>query len=103
MEWAMLPRTVKRVLLPLLKSTVANLERQDPAQALTGTFKRGDVSTVRKHLAALKAANLPQALSAYVLLGQRSVSMAKKHGPNIAGLDDSERILSGAARESNQK
>jgi predicted short-subunit dehydrogenase-like oxidoreductase (DUF2520 family) len=98
-----LPRKqAQRVLLPLVKSTVANLERQDPARALTGTFKRGDVATVRKHLAALKAANLPQALSAYVLLGQRSILMARKQGPNTAGLDDIERILSGVARDSSQ-
>jgi len=95
-------KQAQRVLLPLVKSTVANLERQDPAQALTGTFKRGDVSTVRKHLAALKAANLPQALSAYVLLGQRSISIAKKHGPHTTGLDDIARILLRVARDSTQ-
>ncbi len=92
----------QRVLLPLLKSTVANLERQDPTRALTGTFKRGDVSTVRKHLAALKTANLPQALIAYVLLGQRSISMAKKRGPNTAELDDIAGILSRVAIDSGQ-
>jgi predicted short-subunit dehydrogenase-like oxidoreductase (DUF2520 family) len=87
-------KQAQRVLLPLVISTVANLESQDPAHALTGTFKRGDVSTVRKHLAALTAANLPQALGAYAILGQRSIAMAKKHGPNPAGLDDIARILS---------
>jgi predicted short-subunit dehydrogenase-like oxidoreductase (DUF2520 family) len=93
------PRQAQRVLLPLVKSTVANLSIQEPARALTGTFKRGDVSTVQKHLAAIKAANLTQALNAYVLLGQKSISMAKKHSPNAAGLDEIARILSRVATD----
>ncbi|MDX6528952.1 MAG: hypothetical protein QOH41_1242 [Blastocatellia bacterium] len=87
----------RRILLPLVKSTVANLATQDPARALTGTFKRGDKLTVQKHLAALQAANLPQALTAYVVLGQRSISMARKLSANPAGLDEIARILAGAA------
>ena len=92
-------RQAQKVLLPLVKSTVANLAIQDPARALTGTFRRGDVSTVQMHLAAIKAANLPQALAAYVLLGQRSISMAGKHHPNAAGLNEIARILSRTRRE----
>jgi predicted short-subunit dehydrogenase-like oxidoreductase (DUF2520 family) len=80
-------RRARQVLLPLLESTVANLAKQDPAQALTGTFKRGDLSTVRKHIGALNAVNLPQALAAYVVLGQRSISLARKGKSNRADLD----------------
>jgi predicted short-subunit dehydrogenase-like oxidoreductase (DUF2520 family) len=83
----------RQVLLPLVESTLKNLETQDPARALTGTFKRGDVSTVQKHLAALKAENLPQALAAYVLLGQRSLSLAREGKANSAGLDQIARML----------
>lgn len=93
------PRQAQRILLPLVKSTVSNLSTQAPTRALTGTFKRGDVSTVQKHLAALQAAHLPQALNAYVLLGQRSISMAKKHQSGAGGFDEITRILSRAARE----
>jgi len=93
-------RRARQVLLPLVESTMANLATQDPARALTGTFKRGDVSTVRKHLAALKSANLPQALVAYVLLGQRSVSLARKGNANRAGLERIARLLSEAAKSS---
>jgi len=88
----------RRILLPLVESTVANLATQDPARALTGTFKRGDISTVQMHLAALKTANLPQALAAYAVLGLRSISMARKHTANPAALDKISRILSRAAR-----
>ncbi len=93
------PRQAQRVLLPLVRSTVSNLATQEPALALTGTFRRGDVSTVQKHLAALKDARLPQALSAYVLLGQRSISMAKRHQENAAGLDEIARILARVAKD----
>ena len=97
------PRRARQVLLPLAESTLANLATQDPAGALTGTFKRGDVSTVEKHLAALKSANLPQALAAYVLLGQRSLLLARRHNPNRAGLDEIMRILSRAANTSGHR
>jgi predicted short-subunit dehydrogenase-like oxidoreductase (DUF2520 family) len=92
------PGRARRILLPLVASTVANLATQDPARALTGTFQRGDVATVQKHLAALRSANLPQALTAYVVLGQRSIAMAKRRGANPAGLDKIARLLSHAAK-----
>jgi predicted short-subunit dehydrogenase-like oxidoreductase (DUF2520 family) len=93
------PRRARRILLPLVQSTVANLATQDPAKALTGTFRRGDKSTVLKHLAALKAANLTQALSAYVVLGQRSITLARTLGANPRQLDEIAEILSAATKE----
>lgn len=71
--------TARRILQPLLISTVHNLETKDPAQALTGTFSRGDVETVKRHLAALKAHELESALKLYRLLGERSLKLTKKH------------------------
>jgi predicted short-subunit dehydrogenase-like oxidoreductase (DUF2520 family) len=97
------PQRARQVLLPLAESTLANLAKQDPARALTGTFKRGDVSTVKKHLAALRSANLPQALAAYILLGQRSIAMAKRQNVHPAGLDEIWRILSRAAKGSDPR
>ena len=72
-------KTARRVLLPLIASTVHNLETMDPAEALTGTFSRGDVETVKRHLAALKKHQLADALDLYRLLGKRSLKLAKKH------------------------
>jgi predicted short-subunit dehydrogenase-like oxidoreductase (DUF2520 family) len=86
-----------RVLLPLLVSTVTNLHTQDATAALTGTFKRGDVATARKHLAALRAVNLPAALAAYILLGQRSVEIAKRRKTTAGDLDELASLLSRAA------
>ncbi len=64
----------RRALLPLLGSAVDNLRKMDPAAALTGTFARGDVETVKRHLAALKG-NKP-ILQLYRLLGQWSLQLA---------------------------
>ena len=64
----------REVLLPLLSSAVKNLQETDPARALTGTFARGDVETVKRHLHALKG-NEP-ALELYRLLGRWSLDLA---------------------------
>ena len=69
-------KTARSILLPLIASAVRNLETKDPAQALTGTFSRGDVETVKRHVAALK--KLPEALELYRLLGQRSLKLTKE-------------------------
>lgn len=89
----------RKILLPLVESTLANLGTQDPATALTGTFKRGDKATVKKHLAALKQADLPQALTVYVALGQRSIAMARRLSPNSRDLDAIAHILSLEAKK----
>ena len=76
-ECGLTRKTARSVLLPLIASTVHNLETKDPAQALTGTFARGDVETVKRHLAALKDKNPADALELYRLLGQRSLKLTK--------------------------
>jgi predicted short-subunit dehydrogenase-like oxidoreductase (DUF2520 family) len=77
-------KTARRILQPLLASTVRSLETKDPAQALTGTFSRGDVETVKRHLAALKAKKLPDANELYRALGLRSLKLTKHKHPRIA-------------------
>ena len=71
--------TAQHILLPLITSTVRNLETKDPARALTGTFARGDLETVKRHLAALKDSNLTDALELYRALGKRSLKLTKEH------------------------
>jgi predicted short-subunit dehydrogenase-like oxidoreductase (DUF2520 family) len=73
-ECGLTRRQAQTALLPLLASAVRNLEELDPARALTGTFTRGDVETVKRHLASLK--NHQPALEAYRLLGRRSLQLA---------------------------
>lgn len=67
-------RQAQGALMPLLASAVRNLEELDPARALTGTFARGDIETVKRHLASLK--NNQTALEIYRLLGRRSLDLA---------------------------
>lgn len=71
-------KTARRILLPLLESTVANLSVSEPAKALTGTFARGDLVTVRRHLLALSNERLSEALAAYKILGRHSLELAKR-------------------------
>lgn len=71
-------KTARRVLSPLLESTVANLSTSEPAEALTGTFARGDLATVQRHLGALSGRQFGEALAAYKLLGRRSLKLARE-------------------------
>jgi predicted short-subunit dehydrogenase-like oxidoreductase (DUF2520 family) len=76
------PVDARKVLLPLVESTVKNLHAAEPSTALTGPFARGDVSTIERHLEALSKgkAKLPSdALEIYKLLGLRSLQLAKKN------------------------
>jgi predicted short-subunit dehydrogenase-like oxidoreductase (DUF2520 family) len=70
----------KSVLLPLLQSTVGNLINRDPSSALTGTFSRGDIETVDRHLKSLSRKRLAQAAEAYRLLGKKSLELAAAKG-----------------------
>lgn len=73
-------REAQRILLPLVESTVRNLANNCPAQAMTGTFARGDQQTVQLHLAAMKGARLESARNLYRLLGLRALKLAEKNG-----------------------
>lgn len=70
------PGKARQVLLPLLESTVNNLLKSDPARALTGTFARGDLATVQRHLQALSQDRLSRALEVYKILGAHSLKLA---------------------------
>jgi predicted short-subunit dehydrogenase-like oxidoreductase (DUF2520 family) len=77
-ECGLTRRQAQNALLPLLASAVRNLEKLDPSRALTGTFARGDVETVKRHLEVLK--NNPAALEIYRWLGLRSLELS---GPRL--------------------
>jgi len=75
----------QRVLMPLVESSVANLKASPPENALTGTFARGDLATVKRHLEALSGRvksgrKDSDALNIYSLLGLRSLNLAGKKG-----------------------
>jgi predicted short-subunit dehydrogenase-like oxidoreductase (DUF2520 family) len=87
------PANAQKVLLPLLDSTVNNLKTSRPRKALTGTFARGDIATVRKHLNALSGKEIAQALEVYKLLGQRSLQLANENGVDPRLLKEIRKLL----------
>lgn len=70
----------KNILLPLVKSTIDNLQDQGPSEALTGTFARADSATFERHLEALKANVSDEIVEIYLQLGLRSLHLAERHG-----------------------
>jgi predicted short-subunit dehydrogenase-like oxidoreductase (DUF2520 family) len=68
------------ILLPLLESVVINLKKMSTSRALTGSFARGDIGTIERHLEALKKENLTDALDVYRILGRRSTLLASSNG-----------------------
>jgi predicted short-subunit dehydrogenase-like oxidoreductase (DUF2520 family) len=76
----------EKILLPLLRSAVENLEGSSPTHALTGTYARGDLRTATEHIAALHGQPLYDARRAYKLLGQRSLEIASRRGMDLATL-----------------
>ena len=86
-------KTARRVLIPLLESTVENLKRSDAAEALTGTFARGDVATVKRHLKALSGKEHRETLKIYKLLGQYSLNLAEKKHLDQKSINEIEKLL----------
>jgi predicted short-subunit dehydrogenase-like oxidoreductase (DUF2520 family) len=68
---------------PILRQTTENILKLGPEQALTGPIRRGDVGTIRRHLAAVEDAS-PETRRLYVAAGLRTIAVAER-----AGLDKS--------------
>jgi predicted short-subunit dehydrogenase-like oxidoreductase (DUF2520 family) len=66
-------------ILPLLRTTLDNLERQGLPAALTGPLVRGDVGTIERHLHALDRAAPPIA-EFYRCLAQGTLPLAQARG-----------------------
>lgn len=71
-------------LLPLLRGTVANLDRVGLPGALTGPIARGDVGTVQRHLEAL-AGTAPDLADLYRQLGMHTIPIAMAKGSLATG------------------
>ncbi len=76
-----------KILLPLVESTVHNLNEQGTAAALTGTFARADTETFAEHLKTLNTNVSDELLEIYLLLGERSLELAAKQGVNPDRID----------------
>ncbi len=79
-----------RLLAPLLSAALDNALRLGDA-ALTGPVSRGDVATVRTHLATL-AKEAPETVAAYVALARRTAERAAAVGrlsaAQVAGIEE---------------
>ena len=64
---------------PLIRGSLSNAEKVGIEGALTGPFVRGDVGTVRDHLAALERLS-PGALELYRAVARRELAMAVHRG-----------------------
>ncbi len=77
----------QEILLPLIKSTVENLETQSTAEALTGTVARADIKTLENHLETLEKNASKEAQEVYLQLAARSVHLAEQQGANAENLE----------------
>ena len=83
----------RRVLLPLVSGTVANLSALGPARALTGPLRRADVGTVRRNLGSLTNVDA-KAAELYRLLADQGLSLAERAGTDQESLARLKSVLS---------
>ncbi len=79
------PEVAARIYLPLLEGAVANLAALGPAVSLTGPIRRGDLATVRLHLAALSARDqmLYRTVGLAVLNLARTAGLAEERAQQV--------------------
>jgi predicted short-subunit dehydrogenase-like oxidoreductase (DUF2520 family) len=83
------PELAGRMYLPLIAGAAENLLAVGPGQALTGPVRRGDLETLRRHLAALP----PDLLPLYRVLGLEAVQLAAAQGLDEASAAAVRRVL----------
>ncbi len=77
-------------ILPLVRGTLDNLEQLGVSAALTGPIARGDVDTVRRHLARLS----PKERALYSALGLEALELARAAGLDAHRAAELEALLS---------
>jgi len=90
----------KEILLPLITSTINNLQTQTPARALTGSFARIDRSAVERHLSAIDSEMSDRVRNVYLLLGEQSLDLAVSNGGNASDAEELREFISIAKRKS---
>lgn len=73
------PEATLKVLLPLVRGTLNNIEKRGVAEALTGPIARGDRSTVESHCCKIRQ-TMPDLLPFYQLLGTCTLPLAEAGG-----------------------
>lgn len=72
-------RLALQALVPLVRGTLANIERLGVPGALTGPIARGDAQTIAGHVAALRQ-RAPELLELYRVLARRTIPLAQEQG-----------------------
>jgi predicted short-subunit dehydrogenase-like oxidoreductase (DUF2520 family) len=90
--------TAAQALEPLVRGTADNIFALGTTDALTGPIVRGDVDTVRKHLAAL-AGSSDERLRLYKTLGRRTLDIARRRGTLDAQAEEALRAVLDDAAE----
>ena len=86
-----------RALLPLMSSTLGNLDRLGLPHALTGPVSRGDAAAISAHLAALES-SVKEELYPYRIMALRALEVAREQGAaSAAALSEVEIVLENAA------
>jgi predicted short-subunit dehydrogenase-like oxidoreductase (DUF2520 family) len=83
----------QKILFPLIKSTINNLSNQKPAEALTGTFARADLTSLESHLIALRESVSEEILETYLQLGQHSLELALIQGADPPAVEAMSQVL----------
>jgi predicted short-subunit dehydrogenase-like oxidoreductase (DUF2520 family) len=78
-NFGMTPADGIKAYMPLLKGTLANIETAGFPRCLTGPIARGDVATIRGHLAALEK-SAPEILPLYKQLGLFTIPIGQAKG-----------------------
>ena len=77
-----IPRqAARRMMLPIVRQTVANYARYGPAGAFSGPIIRGDAETLRKHLKILR--RIPGAKDVYLALARSAVRNLPAHNRRL--------------------
>lgn len=83
------PELAARIYLPMLRGAADNLQRQSPAEALTGPVRRGDVATLQAHLEAIPLEDR----RLYARLGLEALKLAREAGLEEGKASEVERVL----------
>ena len=83
----------QKILFPLISSTIENLSIQTPVDALTGTFSRADVETLKRHLESLRENVSEEVLTIYRRLGLRSLDLARQQGAGPEKIAEMKKLL----------